>query len=137
MENRNDGRIETAAASSLIDYLKTVFEAAGLPWNSDDDAEIDLRVQAIVAETIKQTQIKKLAAVNSDIVEKIHDLFKASGAQPFSDILDEIRYQCSGVTDLQVAHEKVNAALDHLLQIDAIARTVDDFGYVYGYASDL
>ena len=134
--NDRDIQIGTAALS-LGNYFRTLFDAADLPWSSDNEAEVQGIVSAIVAETIKQINLEKAAVLRIDIVEAIHNLFKASGAQILSDILREIRGKCSGVADLKVAEKEVNAALDHLLEIDAIAREKHDFGYVYGYASDL
>ena len=130
MGNRDNGGMEATAASSLIDYLKTVFGAAGLPWNSDDDAEIDIRVQAIVAETIKQNQLleKASAVVDEDVIQKIRDLIKASGVQTFYEIVAEIRNNCHGVASCSDAEKKANAALNHLCEKGFLVRRMDGFG---------
>jgi hypothetical protein len=48
-----DGAIGTVT-SLLSHYLKTVFLAAGLNWNSDNDAETKSLIEAIVAEANKE-----------------------------------------------------------------------------------
>ena len=135
MSDRDD-EIGTAALS-LGNYFRTLFDAADLPWSSDNEAEVQGIVSAIVAETIKKINLDELAVLKIDIVRAIENLFKASGAQTFSDILREIRHKCSGVADLEVAEREINAALDYLLRTNVIAREQHDFGYIYGYPSDL
>ena len=45
--DKYDGK-EGAATDLLTYYLKTLFEANGLKWNSDNDTEMETLVEAIV-----------------------------------------------------------------------------------------
>lgn len=53
-----DGKRGTAIAN-LGHYLKTAWLAAGLTWTEDNDAEVEVIVDAIVAEAASQIKGKE------------------------------------------------------------------------------
>ena len=107
MEDRNDGGMETAAASSLNHYLRTVFEAAGRPWNSTEDSEIDRRVQAIAAETIKKIE---------HLEQDLKAVFKSTGLPWNSDNDAEINSRIHAIVAETIKQnqllEKASAVVD-------------------------
>lgn len=51
--SKYDGRAGTAE-DLLVYYLRTLFQASGLNWDSDNDTEIRELIQAIVSEAKHQ-----------------------------------------------------------------------------------
>lgn len=138
--DKYDRKIGTAT-DHLGHYFKTLFEATGKRWNSDNSAEMVTMVEAIVAASLEQFKEELLEQkkknVDPDIIEKIHILFAAVGAQSYVEIFNEVQYHCSGLgDDLAEAHGKVNDALDLLVEARSIVRNADEFGWVYGYPTD-
>ena len=74
--------------------------------------------------------------MNPNILEAIHELIAACGAQSFAQIYHEVKTQCPNTGGLEDVYPKVKEHVNHLVSIKSIVEHKDEFGIVYGYCSD-
>ena len=79
--------------------------------------------------TTKPTQ----SEIDQDILSTIRELFEASGAQSFDEILHEVRTQS---VNRQESSKKVERHLVYLIALGSVKKQDDEFGIVYGLPSD-